>query len=141
MTKMISSLIENDFVTLLINDVTNFSNAIMDPKNPDRKWAMELLGNSCFINNTNVNPVIDNSSQKKDAKVIYLMELINAPLLNSNDLLKEDDLKTRLNPLVMGLIRVEKLGPALQIYRDKLLKLVKNATKQVILCCKIFNYI
>jgi hypothetical protein len=36
-----------------------------------------------------------------------------------------------LAPLVLGLVRVERIGPALQLYRDKLMKLIKAITKQV----------
>lgn len=113
MTKMIGSLIENDFVTLLTDDITGFLSKVVDPKEESRKWA-----NSLLFPPTGSKPILD-------------AHQLQGEILSKEETMKMEDLKIKLKSLMMGLLRMERLGPALQAYRDRLLKIVKNATKQV----------
>lgn len=109
MSKMIGTLMENDLVSLLVSSVQQALSKSQDPNQPAYQWAYNLLHSesSAFTN------------------------VAKTPIFNDADVQTKNDVKLKVLPLVMGLVRIERLGPALQIYRDKLTKVVKAVTKQV----------
>ena len=110
MSKMIGTLMENDFLSLISTDIQKFLARCQDNKQPSFIWAEKVL-------------YADQNT---------IQSLLQGPVFQEAELAAEEDLKGRLTPLVMGLLRVERMGPALQLYRDKLMKVIKAVTKQVL---------
>jgi len=123
MTKMIAGLVESDFVSLITNDFKQTLAAI-DGNNPfgnmknisctpwiEKIYACQQKSN--FEHNH------DNNNNNKN--------ILPSPLSNG----KDDDLKEKLVPLIMGLLRMDRLGIGLQIYRESLRREIKLAIKKV----------
>jgi hypothetical protein len=109
MSKMIGTLMENDLASLLINDIQQFVNKSQDAQTPSHQWAQKIL-------------MSESSS---------LAEITKGSIFEEADFKALADLKSRMVPLIMGLVRIDRVGVALQMYREKLVKLVKQVTKQV----------
>jgi hypothetical protein len=77
----------------------------------------------------------DLQTQTQDEKVKKTIGelLVTFPLpdMNAGLLLIDEDLKHRLAPLILGLLRADRLSAAMQNYREIALKMVKQITKQV----------
>jgi hypothetical protein len=114
MAKMIGTLMENDFVSLMINDIQSCVNSAQDDRTTAHQWAAYYLSSNQPLN---------------------VVTAFQRPLLDASDQFSVDELKARLMPLVLGLVRVERFGTALQTFRDRLMKVVKAVTKQV---CHLF---
>jgi vacuolar protein sorting-associated protein 54 len=112
MAKMIGNLMENDFVELLMADLNQLAGAdtagsgsVGGQIGDYARWAQSILFDES----------IDASSFKP---------------FTTEDLCKDDELRSRMVPLVYGLVRTEKLSSAVQLHRDNSVKIVKAVTKQ-----------
>ncbi|KAJ3022304.1 hypothetical protein HKX48_006491 [Thoreauomyces humboldtii] len=115
MSRTIGTVMENELVKIILTDVRE-TVATMDASKvssringaPASTWVRNMLSNSYTY--SVASPVTTT---------------IDAALIAG-----EERLKTRLLPLILGLLRVDRLGSALQLYKDALLKEVKAMSKK-----------
>ncbi|KAJ3176129.1 hypothetical protein HDU87_005506 [Geranomyces variabilis] len=115
MSRTMGTIMENDLVRVILADVRD-TVATMDATKvssrlngaPASNWVKNMLSNTYTF--SAASPV----ATTIDARLIA----------------GEERLKSRLLPLVLGLVRMDRLGNALQAYKDALLKEVKSMSKK-----------
>ncbi|KAF9977696.1 hypothetical protein BGZ73_005206 [Actinomortierella ambigua] len=109
MRKMIGKMLENDFVTLLLNDFRyrigklDVATLLMDLSKVDTRNTRFVKPNF----NKGINPLLTAQVEKEQA------------------------LQEKLFPLIQGLLRTNRAGIALQTYREQMIQEIKNIIKSV----------
>jgi hypothetical protein len=115
MSKMIASLMESDFLNIIVNNIQQQVNSATDPAQSLHRWALGILDSDTYN--------VENNSASGGMN--------DVPGFVIEDVRREESLRSSLAPLVFGLVRTDRFGHALQAYRDRLMKIVKSVTKQV----------
>lgn len=108
MSKMIASLMENDFINTLMTDINQQLSQGQDSENGWAPWAIKTLNGASIAAENNV-----------------FNEMLE------NDFIDNESLRMAVTPFIMGLLRTDRLAAALQAYRERIMKTIKNVTKQV----------
>ncbi|TPX64370.1 hypothetical protein SpCBS45565_g05926 [Spizellomyces sp. 'palustris'] len=115
LARTIGTMMENELAKVILADVqetvVTMDASKISPgikKAPASNWVYNMLNNKYSFNvSSPVTPSFDQSLT-----------------------VDEERLKSRLLPLVLGLLRMDRLGSALQLYKDALLKEVKTMSKK-----------
>lgn len=117
LSRTIGSMMETEFVKAIVSDVQE-TVATMDTSKvssrishaPASNWVQNMINNK------------------------YSFATVSSPVATTIDpsiIVDEERLKSRLLPLVLGLLRMDRLGSAFQAYKEALLKEIKQLSKKV----------
>ncbi|KAI9090080.1 Vps54-like protein-domain-containing protein [Phlyctochytrium arcticum] len=115
LSRTIGMMMESELSKIMLNDISEHI-ALTDARQlapkvrdaPSGPWVRDILGSKYTLSTT-------------------------SPLGPTPDIglsASEERLKTRLTPMLLGLLRTDRLGGALQLYKELLLKEVKNLSKK-----------
>ncbi|KAJ3178270.1 hypothetical protein HDU85_005267 [Gaertneriomyces sp. JEL0708] len=114
LSRTIGTMMENEFVKIALSEVReavatlDVAQTVKTSQAPGSDWVKRILGAADTLHSINTSTASFDTSM----------------------LVAEERLKGRLSPLVLGLLRMDRLGSALQLYKDSLLREIKLVSKK-----------
>jgi hypothetical protein len=125
-SKTIYSVMESDLIDILLKDLHKISQTPIGIKSLKSK-PLSLV--SPFLKNAPISLWIEHIANNQFTQLHTTNVVVSLP---SADLLAEfEDLKAKLVPVVLGLLRINRFDEALNSYKDRLMSEIKNLTKKV----------